>query len=181
MLHWWKYFYIDQFIKHCKNGDLVRAKKLLRSDRIQFFEWLYKDFKLVDSECNYLVKYAAKNGKMELFEFLFDNKALINIDNYYPLREAIRNDHLDIARFIIDHTNGNKAVEQALLLSAQIGNFELLKYCIETGINPDVNNCSALQWSMKNKHYKIVKYLIEIGANTKILQQVDYITIIKDL
>lgn len=52
-----------------------------------------------------------------------------------------------------------------LLLDAELGNLQGVKFSYERGDNIHMYNEHALRWSARNGHLEIVKFLVEHGAN----------------
>ncbi len=105
--------------------------------------------------------YASKNGHLEVVKYLIMNGsamyAISNKSTSFSL--ATENGHNDIAMYIKDIST--------FIDSAKNGDYNQVKKFIEKGIPVDalVDFDTALAVASENGHIKIVKYLIDNGAN----------------
>ena len=95
-----------------------------------------------------------------------------NIEIAKEIRSAIKKDDIEKVKELIENNiemlNWMTPFGTWLHVAATHGKFEIVKYCIEMGMNindkGDISDSGAINSAASEGHYEIVKYLISCGA-----------------
>lgn len=124
--------------------------------------------------------YASEEGCTEMVEYLLEMGADPSIgarDEFRetkstPLMYAVAEEHHELARTIFDYGIKNnrkdsKAAE-AMLIAAEKGNFELVKYLVDKGVDPKYKRKSNLVLNaLIADHIELLNFVLEAGADPK--------------
>lgn len=98
-------------------------------------------------------------------------KALKYIDIDYrdgiSLNVAILNGNIDIVKLLIKNRNYIQNENVAFYFAISNGGLEIFKILVQNGLNYRINEEEPLRTAIDFNRDEIVKYLLEIGANTK--------------
>ncbi len=86
---------------------------------------------------------------------------LLNFYTGDPAKAAAEHGNLPIIQYLLPTLN----INDALIISAEYGHLETVKYLVSIGADHTVNNNFAIRWASSNGHLEIVKYLVSIGAD----------------
>ncbi|KAJ5076563.1 c2 domain containing protein [Anaeramoeba ignava] len=125
---------------------------------------------------------AAKLGFINCAKILLDNKCEINITNELietPLVVSIKSNSVDITRFLLDKSANIDIFDSSgmtpLVIASSLGNIQALRLILNTKKTTldsfDAVGWNSLHYACRNKHFEIVKELLEKGA------KIDEITI----
>mmetsp|Transcript_28630 Transcript_28630/g.37512 ORF Transcript_28630/g.37512 Transcript_28630/m.37512 type:complete len:340 (+) Transcript_28630:53-1072(+) len=108
------------------------------------------------------------NGSIEAVKLLLENQHLVHKPNIHyhddlALEYSIRKNNLPMAKLILEfHTTPSK--HKFLPLVTKQGNIEMLKLLLSSGANLHVNSEDALRRACSAEKAKVVKFLLQIGA-----------------
>lgn len=117
---------------------------------------------------------AACGGHVELADLLIDNRADLeekNDEGYTPLMEAAREGHEEMVALLLFHDADINAIteetqETALTLACCGGCYEVAKFLLEAGADPNLGNASTpLMEASQEGHLELVQLLIKAGAD----------------
>lgn len=92
---------------------------------------------------------SAQLGKLEVVQYCIKKKVNINATNSF------------------NYT--------AIMMAAEMGQFEMVKYLVEVGANITSNNYGALRLAVLQDRCDIVKYLLELGCDANVLNDLNNI------
>lgn len=115
-----------------------------------------RDWHLADS--------AVSSGHLHIAKYLVDLGMFIPTFNIYV---AAGKGYFDIVKYLEPDTVNHSCRNQALCNAAENGHLSIVRFLVEKGINPNVNDGEALLKSAKKGHLGVVKFLLEQGINVK--------------
>lgn len=95
-----------------------------------------------------------------------DDEIKMEVDNVCytnGLRKAIRTNNLPLIKQLVE--NGEQISDDDFMLAIMSGKIRTIKYLVEMGAKYDANDNMAIKVAASNKHFNVVKYLVNIGAN----------------
>lgn len=120
-----------------------------------------------------LVRITAVNGHLEMIKFLLENGA-DPIGKGFWKNQAIDAAavfrHADVVKLLFQYgaSLSEHKGNDAIVRFAEHGNLEMVKFLMEKGFNPRMDNDSALQNAAKQGHLQVVKFLLEQGADIEV-------------
>ncbi len=106
-----------------------------------------------------------KSGDLLLVKSFFLKKIDFKIQNDL-LVIAAENGHLEIVKYLVDNqVNIDEKGNLALNFSSANGHLEVVKYLVLKGADIHADNAFSLRLASEKGHLEIVKYLVKQGAN----------------
>lgn len=146
------------------------------NNHIEVINWLLNhDQDINSTECHgcSALSIAAMKGYYDLVVFLIEKGADLKIkdeDGNTPIHLAIKHGHYNIAAYLIDlnyvdiNSTNNKG-ENMMMIASLKGDFDLLGFLIDHGINPtyvDLLGQNLLHYAVKSKNVRIVEEIIRL-------------------
>ena len=175
---------INMVIKMIKNGadihtdnDYVFRNAVVRGN-LELVKYLVEQGADIHNGNNYSLIEAAFRGYLKIVKYLIEKGAVDRGE--FALREAVKRGHLEVVKYLVEKgTNIHFRHDEALLLAAKKGHLEVVKYLVEH----EVGNIDQALIIVANKRYlelvkkmKLVKYLIEKGANWVLIKNLSIFT-----
>lgn len=182
---------INRVEYHLKNGmnpnciinagvtPIMTAAVYNRTDVIDFLVSYNAEInKQTDSGWTALL-YAAENGNYQTVDLLIKRGANINLrlkGGENALTQACYKGHFKVAKLLLDkgidvNTSDNEIGLNALIMTSDVGNLELVKTILPLTDNIDHQNKygeTALMRAAMKGHYDVAKYLLEMKSNKAI-------------
>ena len=123
-----------------------------------------------------VLRRAIQSSNLDIVKYLIENGADIHAYSDLPLRLAAKYGNLDIIKFIIKYGEytGMYAMNIVLQGASVNGHLEAARYAAEHGADISIENEKALRYAHKEGQFEVVKYLIQQGANSDYLKDIDY-------
>jgi hypothetical protein len=86
---------------------------------------------------------------------------LLNFYTGNPVEAAAKHGNLPIIQYLLPTLN----IDDVLIISAEYGHLETVKYLVSIGADYTADNNYAIRWASRHGHLETVKYLVSIGAN----------------
>ena len=170
-----------------KQGNLKKIKQLIEkgtdihaehdmalviaaeTGHLNIIKFLLKRGSHIDAQMNAPLRIAASRGHLDVVKFLVENGADVHEINDEALKFAALNGHLEVVKFL--EKCGSKQDNDYLLMeTAERGKYNIVKYLLEKGTDPNGYNASALKNAIKQGHYNIIELLIEKGADVHLIK-----------
>ena len=166
------------FLSDYNSGNKSALMKAIESKQVGAVKQLVNDYSadvdLVNSQKEFALQMACKQGDLEIVEVLLSKGCSINNKDSWnsPLEIAVENDHVEVALSLVK--KGAKMIgrsKSVLCIACDNGNYNMVKVLLENGGAAHVNYChnpgdrSALMRASFRGHNKIIKLLLEYGAD----------------
>jgi len=98
------------------------------------------------------------------------NGADVHYKNEYPLILAASKGYTSFVSVIINVFNPNINAQNGMALknACVFGHLDTVMCLIDNGADVNIDDCSALIWSLYKTHFDIAKYLIQKGAKVNV-------------
>lgn len=154
----------DNFLRRrlAKYADIEKYNLENESWKQFFLRVIYYTAKMQE-----IYKFEYKSGD---FKSQYELLKITRSDSKYPSNddlflESVQQGFLDLAKY----ANGKKVSKDikgiSLGVAAKIGNYEIVKWLVEDGVNIHYEEDAALSFASEKGHQEIVKYLVEKGAD----------------
>ena len=161
---------IDNYNKNIKTPLHIA----IRMNHNLIMKYIIENFGIIIEKSH--IKIAIKYNNLFALKYLMGKlkvwKIKIKLEFSKYLLIAINNENLDIIKFLVENKN-NLNLDNALIKVWQRGNYEIMKYLLDNGANPNVKTyCGSLLFDhygiiikKNNETEYIIKLLIDYGLN----------------
>ena len=176
--------FVKLIIEATKKRLELISEKPISPEKKENSEKIFKDFINAKTETEYLtpLHYAAYRGNIKVIELLIQNSANVNALSYNGLnmlhKGAQGNSPNSIIyfnkKFKIDISSTNNDQLNALHFAAISGMDNSVIYLLHLGLDPniqDIHGNTALHYAVKYNQIRIIKKLIQNGADKNILNK----------
>ncbi|PVZ99361.1 hypothetical protein BB558_004622, partial [Smittium angustum] len=116
--------------------------------------------------------FASQKGHLEVVKYLVENGADIHANNNAALRSAIQKGYLEVVKCLLEDGTNIYATKLILEAASIYGQLGIIKLLAEKGVDFHANNDKALVFASKNNRSGVVKYLVENGADTRVVSDI---------
>ena len=176
--------FVKLIIEATKKRLELISEKLISPEKKENSEKIFKDFINAKTETEHLtpLHYAAYRGNIKVIELLIQNSANVNALSYNGLnmlhKGAQGNSPNSIIyfnkKYKIDISSTNNDQLNALHFAAISGMDNSVIYLLHLGLDPniqDIHGNTALHYAVKYNQIRIIKKLIQNGADKNILNK----------
>ena len=176
--------FVKLIIEATKKRLELISEKLISPEKKENSEKIFKDFINAKTEIEHLtpLHYAAYRGNIKVIELLIQNSANVNALSYNGLnmlhKGAQGNSPNSIIyfnkKYKIDISSTNNDQLNALHFAAISGMDNSVIYLLHLGLDPniqDIHGNTALHYAVKYNQIRIIKKLIQNGADKNILNK----------
>ena len=113
----------------------------------------------VHANCESALGWASREGHIDIVRYLVEKgEADVHARNEQALRWASWYGHLKIVRYLVEECGANVR-NWALRQASGRGHLEVVQYLVKCGADVHSRSDAALQWAIRNRHKKVVKFL----------------------
>ncbi|BCS83144.1 ankyrin repeat protein [Cotonvirus japonicus] len=153
----------DNIYRFFNYGDCLREVTL--PTELPNFKMVNKIFDRYDAN---IINLGRKRKLSNVSTFKYLKLCGVDIYNDDIIRWASKKNHNNIMKFIVNKKSDNHKKNIALRCSIEHGNFEMVKYLIDQGVDINVDNGNIIHSALYYGRIETIKYLVEHGADVNI-------------
>lgn len=187
----------------CANGHLEMVKFLIEEKgadpmsklnfpieqaaqygHLQIVQYLQSKGANLRSNIDYPLRIAAYHGHLEVVKFLTENGADVRSKNNFAIRRAAEEGHLEVVKYLHEAGADINILNYYAIKWASInGHLQVVKYIYENSdpLQLQLIVDSLVVYAYTNRSFEVIKYLIEKGADSTVMESIPYFLFIEKM